>query len=99
MADKVVIDKDILGWGSDQEGELLKQYKKVLYVGKDPDLPQRSFDDEVASYCKNNNCDLLTGDGKAYTHCFEAEIKTIQITKYAWYKDGDRPIYLIRIID
>lgn len=99
VGDRVVIDKDILGWGNEHEEELLKQYGEVLKVGIDAELPQRSFDDKVASYCKYNNCDLLTGDQKAYSHYFDAGIKTIQITRYAWYKEGDRPIYLIKIID
>lgn len=99
MRDTVVIDKDILGWGKEHEEELLKQYEKVLKVGIHPELPQRSFDDKVASYCKNNNCDLLTGDQKAYSHYFDVGIRTIQITRYAWYKEGDRPVYLIKIID
>jgi hypothetical protein len=58
----------------------------------DANLPQRSFDDKVASFCKNNNCDLLTGDGKTYTNYFDAGIKTIQITTYAWYKDGEHTL-------
>ncbi len=98
MSNKVVIDKDILGWGDDNEEELLKQYDKVLKVGIDPDLPQRSFDDKVASYCRNNNCDLLTGDRTAYAYFFEIGISTLQITRYDYWKKGDRPVYRIKII-
>ena len=99
MSNKVVIDKDILGWGNDHEEDLLKLYKKVLKVGADPDLPQRISDDEVASYCKNNDCDLLTADRTAYTHDFKVGIKTVEISRYGWYREGDKPIYLIKIID
>lgn len=99
MTDTVIIDHDILGWGNEEQKELSKQYRRILKVGQDPELPQRSFDDKVASYCKDNNCDLLTADRTAYTHYFDAGIKTIQMTKYAWWKEGDRPVYLIRIID
>ncbi len=99
MADKVVIDHDILGWGEEQEQELAKLYTKILKVGIDAELPQRSFDVKVASYCKNHDCDLLTGDKTAYMHYFDAGIKTIQMTRYAWYQDGDRPVYLIKIVD
>ena len=99
MSKKVVIDKDILGWADEERDVLLKRYESVLKVGIHPDLPQRTFDDKIASYCKINNCDLLTGDTKAHTHFFDAEIKTIQITKYAWWKKGDRSVYLIEIIE
>ena len=48
---KVVIDKDTLGWAKEHETALLQQYDKILKVGED--LSQRSFDPEVASYCKD----------------------------------------------
>jgi hypothetical protein len=98
MNNRVVIDKDILGWGEEHKEKLLKHYVDVLMVGDSPNLTQRSFDREVASYCKNNNCDLLTGDRTAYDHYFEAGVTTVQITAYDWYKSGDRRIYLIRIV-
>ena len=99
MAKKVVVDKDILGWAEDNEKEISNEFKEIFRVGEDPRLPQRSFDSSIASFCKANNCDLLTADKNAYTHYFEAGIKTIQISKYAWYKEGDRPIYLIKIVE
>lgn len=98
MADKVVIDKDIVGWGNKHEEELSKDYDKILKVGIDADLPQRKHDKEIASYCKNNNCDLLTADIKAYTYYFDAEIKTIQITRYGFDKKADKHIYRIKIV-
>ena len=98
MADKVVIDHDILGYGNEHEKELLEQYGKILKVGIDQELPQRSFDDKVAVFCKKNNCDLLTADAKSYTWSYEAGIKTVQISRYGWWKGGDRPIYLVKFI-
>ena len=99
MSKKAVIDHDILGWGDEQAASLSKQYGGILKVGLHPDLPQRSFDDKLALYCRNNNCDMLTADKEAYTHYFEAGIKALKITKYDWWKKGDRPIYLIEIVD
>lgn len=99
MGEKVIIDHDVLGWGNSHQQELLKQYDQILKVGIGPELPQRSFDGEVASFCKKNNCHLLTADKNAYIHYFEAGINTIQMTRYAWWTEGDRPVYLIKIID
>ncbi len=99
MAKKAVIDKDILGWADEQREALLERYVTILKVGQHPDLQQRSLDEKIASYCKDNNCDLLTGDGKAYMHYFKAGIKTIQITQYDYWTGGDRPVYLIEIVD
>ena len=98
MVDKVVVDKDILGWAADHEKEILNGYKEIIMVGKDPRLPQSSFDASIASFCKSSNCDFLTADKNAYTHYFEAKIKTIQVSRFTFYKEGNRPIYLIKIV-
>jgi hypothetical protein len=97
MPNRVIIDHDILGWGSEHEKELLKDYESVMLVSKHPDLPQRSFDDKIAAYCKKNDCDLMTGDARCYTHFFTAGIKAVRIRQYDWWKKGDRPVYLIQI--
>ena len=89
-----VIDKDILGWGNDHAEEIVARYSQKLEVGKHSDLPQRSFDSDVAKYCKVNDCVLFTGDQRAYTHFFEAGIKTIQVSQYDWYQPADKPVYL-----
>ena len=44
MVDKVVINHDIIGYGNDHEKKLLEQYEKILRVGIDQELPQRSFE-------------------------------------------------------
>jgi hypothetical protein len=98
MAAKVVIDKDILGWGEEHASELLMEYREILQVSKHLELPQRSFDEKIAAYCKQNDCDLLTGDAKSYTHFFEAGIKEVMITRRDWWTRGDRPVYLVRIV-
>lgn len=94
---KVVIDKNILGWGNQHSEELLRKYEKIINVGGDV-LPQRSVDKEIAAYCKKHDCDLFTADSTAYIHYFEAGIKTVQISQYDWIKKGDNPVYLIKII-
>ena len=99
MANKVVIDKDIIGWGNEHEEEISKDYNEILKVGIDSDLPQRKEDKEIASFCKNNNCDLLTADIKAYTYYFDIGIKSIQITRYGFDKKADKYVYLIKIVE
>jgi hypothetical protein len=97
MANKLVIDHDILGWCDEHRTELLASYEELLQVSKHPELPQRTFDEKIAAYCKANDCDLMTGDAKCYTHFFEAGIKTVRITKRDWWVKGDRPVYLVQI--
>ncbi len=97
LARNLVIDHDVLGWGDDHTNELLEKYKSIMQVGKHDDLSQRAFDEKVAGYCKSNDCDLMTGDAKSYTHFFEVGIKSVNVSKYSWWPEGDRPIYLVKI--
>jgi len=98
MSTRVVIDKDILGWANDQKSELSKIYNEIIEVGNDKRIPQRNRDDENAVFCVKENCDLMTGDKTAYSYFFDSDVKTVQIEKYAWDTNGDKPIYLIKII-
>ncbi|MCS4538910.1 MAG: hypothetical protein HYY67_08645 [Thaumarchaeota archaeon] len=88
MGSIAVIDHDILGWGSEQEDALLKRYKEIRKVGHRKDLPRRELDDKIALYCKENDCDLFTGDNKAYMHYFKAGIKTVKVSEYGWWGRG-----------
>jgi len=97
MEKQVIIDHDILGWGTEHEAELLKTYQSLMLVGKHPSLRQRAFDDKIAAFCRENGCDLMTGDAKSYTHFFEAGVKAVRIRQYDWWAKGDRPVYLIEI--
>jgi hypothetical protein len=98
MASNLVVDRDILGWADGQKARLLKTYESIIPVGGDT-LPQRSADREVAIFCKENDCDLLTGDAKAYLHYFQAKIPAVRIFQYDWDVRGGKPVLLIQIID
>ncbi len=98
MAGNLVVDRDILGWADGQKSRLLKTYESIVLVGADT-LPQRSTSREVAIFCKENNCDLLTGDAKAYLHYFQAQIPAVRIFQYDWDVRGGKPILLIQILD
>ncbi len=96
----VVIDHDILGWGNEHAEELLKQYQKVLKVGTEPGLERRKPDTVIASYCKTNNCDLLTGDVRGYQHYFDVGVSKVQISRYSWIGGTtDKAVFLIQIVD
>ncbi len=95
---RVVVDYDILGWGNEHEDELLKQYQKVLKVGTEPGLERRKPDTVIASYCKTNNCDLLTGDVRAYQYYFNVGVNRVQISRYSWIGGRtDKAVFLIHL--
>jgi len=97
---KVVIDNDILGWGNENEQKLLELYDSILKVSEDEKLPRRSSDGKLGSFCKDESCDFLTGDSRAYTYFFEDDrIKNLQISRFDWYEKADKPIYLVKILD
>jgi len=95
-----VIDHDILGWGNENEQKILESYELIKKVSEDEDLPRRSSDAKLGTYCKDNDCDFFTADAKAYTYFYEDErIHNVKISKFDWWKTGDRPIYLVKILD
>ncbi len=97
---RVVVDYDILGWGNEHEDELLKQYQKVLKVGTEPGLERRKPDTVIASYCKTNNCDLLTEDVRAYQYYFGVGVNMVQISRYSWIGGRtDKAVFLIQIVE
>lgn len=99
MARTAVIDEDIRGWVMNDNRGNLTGYEKILYVGKNGDLPWLDSDGKVASFCKENDYDLFTSDKKSYTHYFDDnEIHTIQITRHAFWRDGKKPIFMLRIV-
>ena len=96
---KVVIDYDIRGWAKEKEKYISKKYKKLIIVGSEKALPMKSDDKKIGAYSYRNNCDILTADKTAYVEYFKnKKIKSVNITQFALYKKGDKPIYLVRII-
>jgi hypothetical protein len=99
MASRVVIDYNILGWGERHMEELSGRFAEVILVGKHPDLPRRSFDSEVATYCKSHDCALITADAKAYTHFFEAGINQVAIRRIERWEVSDADLFIVEIVD
>jgi hypothetical protein len=76
----------------------LENYDKIFEVGID--LKQRDYDETLATFCNDNDCELLTADNRAYIHFFsEKKIKTVQLSEFVYEEKADRPIYLVKIVD
>ena len=93
----VLIDQNIKFLRNDDYKHHLEKYDETFEVGKD--LKQREYDEGLAKFCKDNNCDLLTADNRAYVHFLAEKIKTVQISELFYDEKADRPIYLVMIVD
>lgn len=92
-----LIDQNCKWLANAENRELLKEYASIFVVGVD--LKQREHDEDLALFCKNNNCDLLTADSTAHTHFFRVSpIKNVQISEFIYENKADRPIYLVKIL-
>ena len=93
----VLIDQNVKFLTNDDFKHHLENYDKTFKVGED--LEQREYDEGLATFCKKNECDLLTADNRAYVHFLAEKIKTVQISELFYDEKGDRPIYLVKILD
>ena len=94
----VLIDQNCKWLVNEDSKKYLENYDKVFVVGID--LKQRDYDETLATFCKENECELLTADNRAYIHFFsEKKIKTVQISEFIYEDKADRPIYLVKIVD
>ena len=100
MARTAVIDEEIRSWVANDSRGSLPGYEKIIYAGKNGDFSWLDSDGKIATFCKENDYDLFATDKKSYTHYFDDnEIHTIQITKHAFWRDGKKPIFMIRIVN
>ena len=91
----VVMDRGLHGWGATYRKSIAELYFKILTVGKHPDLPPTISDKDLAKYCFENQCDLLTRDQKSYGDYFDAGAKAIKI-----FRTPDRTAaYMIKIVE
>ena len=72
----VVIDHDVIGWAHSNMQKLKDRYNNIYIVGKDnspEELMNNNISDlNIAKYCLNNNCDLVTADKKSYVDWFNS---------------------------
>ena len=94
----VLIDQNCKWLRNEESKKHLENYDKVYEVGID--LKQRDYDETLATFCKEYDCELLTADNRAYIHFFsEKEINTVQISEFIYEEKADRPIYLVKIVN
>lgn len=99
MTHKILIDYDVRGWADDNEAKIKDEYEEIIKVGLEPNPPQESSDEKIAAFCEDNNCDLLTGDKRAYTKLLtNNRVKAVQISRFDWDKSGNKQVYLIKIL-
>ena len=67
-----LIDQNIKNLVEDEYKHHFENYDKMFVVGKD--LKQREDDDELAKFCNEKECDLITADNKAYVHFLAKKI-------------------------
>ena len=92
-----LIDQNIKNLVEDEYKHHFEKYDEVFVVGKD--LPQRAPDEDLAKFCKKNECDLITKDGTAYIRFLAVKVKTVHISELFYDEKGDCPIYTVNIID
>ena len=94
----VLIDQNCKWLANQESKKLLDKYDEIFVVGDD--LKQREYDENLATFCMDHCCELLTADNRAYIHFFtDKRIKNIQISEFVYEHKADRPIYLVKIID
>ncbi len=93
MGTSVLVDAQTKGWGTDNEEQIRQAYTDVKYVGESPNLPSDSSDHVIASYCLDNDCDLLTQDKKAYTPWLDQGADKVHISIFS---RGKQTIYLVQ---
>ena len=95
---KVIIDYDIRGWGKENEKSIKKKYKTLIIVGDHKTFPQDALDKKIGAYASRYKCDILTADKTAHVEYFKNKvIQSVEIHRYAYYKKGSKPIYLIKL--
>ena len=96
MADKALVDEGKSDWASRNAQLLSRDYAKTLCVGQAGAPASGSDDREIARFCRQEGCDLLTGDKRAYTHMLDVEgVKEVRISQYHVDEMSHQKIYLI----
>ena len=94
----VLIDQNCKWLVNEDAKKYLENYDKIFVVGVD--LKQRDYDEALATFCKDNDCELLTADNRAYIHFFsEKKIRNVQLSEFIYEDKADRPIYLVKIVN
>ena len=103
MTNAVVVDHDVIGWAYENMQKIKSQYTNINIIGRNnsPEelMNSNTSDLNIAQYCLENNCDLITADKKSYIDWFNNTngIDKLIISKYDYWNGGQRPIIRIQI--
>ena len=103
MTNAVVVDHDVIGWAYENMQKIKSQYTTINIIGKNSspeELMNSNISDlNIAQYCLENNCDLITADKKSYIDWFNKTngINKLIVSKYDYWNGGQRPIIRIQI--
>ena len=93
----VLVDYHLAGWSAKNEPQIRKNYSNIHSVGKPDVLADDSTDSELASFCLERGCDLMTCDKEAYAPMLkEHGVRFVQIHEYAMNKESGQQIYIIK---
>ena len=99
MTHKVLIDYNRLGWADKNKDAIGRDYPEILRVGDGSNPGQDAGDDKIASFCEENNCDLLTGDKLAYgSFLRNSHVKAVQISEYGLDETAKQRVYQVKIL-
>ena len=99
MTHRILIDYNRRGWAEEKESKIKNDYPEILHVGVEPNPLANSSDLEIALFCEKNNCDLLTGDKRAYASLLQNEhVQAVQISKYDMDETAKQQVYLVKIL-
>ena len=98
MSTDVLIDYQLNGWAKDNEPLIKQQYSKIHYVGESPNPDSGSPDSVIASFCKDNEMNLLTSDIKAYGTWMEKPKSEVCISFFGTDEKSGQRVYCIRRI-
>ena len=96
----ILIDIPVKGWANIRKAQLFKRYKEIRVMGERVELPKNMEDIDIIKYCKDNSCDLLTKDKRAYTFSFKVSVKKVLIERYG-IDEGHKnaPVFILHFID
>ena len=99
MAHRVLIDYNRIGWADKNRDTIGRDYPEILRVG-DGSNPWHDADDgEIASFCEENGCDLLTGDKQVHgSFLRNPHVGAVQISEYGLDEAAKQRVYLIKIV-
>lgn len=93
----VLVDYHLAGWSVKNEPQIRKNYSDIHRVGEPDVLAGNSPDPELASFCLERGCDLMTCDREAYVPILKKRgVRSVQIYEYDTNKESGQQIYVIK---